>query len=406
MNAGEQKPRLIVLSPFLDKSHGSERVLVEWLSHLPDAFDVHIYSQSIKDLDPTKFCWHRIPKLPGPHLFNFLWWLVASHLMVRWARRPLPLGRDLVFGSGADFPEADVICVHIVFREYVDRMKLEMKPLRTSVREWPRLFHRKLYYNVVCVLEKRAYLNPSTTLVVNSKKTAREIERFYGRHPEAIALIHLGVDHSVFNPGRRMALRQKARSELRIAEDRVAILLVGNDWKNKGVAVLIEALEQLREVPADLFIVSREDRSPWWNLVTDKGLQGRVSVLTPRNDVEFYYAAADIYAGPSVQDAYAMPPAEAMACGLPVIVSAAAGVSEIITHGVDGLILADPKDAATLAFMVRRLYQDRVFRERLGERASATMQQYSWEGNGRELAAIFEGILQRKSNPGAPSREH
>ena len=68
-----------------------------------------------------------------------------------------------------------------------------------------------------------------------------------------------------------------------------------------------------------------------------KGARQWRTALPPRKDVEFYYAAADVYAGPSLQDSYAMPPAEAMACGLPVIVSASAGVSEIVTSGKDRL---------------------------------------------------------------------
>jgi UDP-glucose:(heptosyl)LPS alpha-1,3-glucosyltransferase len=119
--------------------------------------------------------------------------------------------------------------------------------------------------------------------------------------------------------------------------------------------------------------------------------------LAPRKDIEFYYAAADAYVGPSLQDSYGIPPAEAMACGLPVIVSASAGVSEIISNGVDGLILDDPTDSKMLATMIRHLYQDEAFRSRLGERAVETARRYTWERNGLELAAIFEEVLRRKS---------
>ena len=69
---------------------------------------------------------------------------------------------------------------------------------------------------------------------------------------------------------------------------------------------------------------------------------GRVHFLPPRQDVEFYYAAADAYVGPSLEDTFALPPQEAMACGMPVIVSAENGTSEIITDGKDGLILGIP----------------------------------------------------------------
>jgi len=94
-----------------------------------------------------------------------------------------------------------------------------------------------------------------------------------------------------------------------------------------------------------------------------------------------------------------LPPAEAMACGLPVVVSEANGTSEIITDGVDGLILKDPTDSSALAGMIRRLYEDRDLRASMGERATETTQQYSWERNGRELAAILEEVLRRKSRP-------
>lgn len=391
-----RKARLAVVSPFLDKAHGSERIMVEWLLHLPDAFEVHLYSQHVEDLDPSKYTRHGIPKLAGPHLLNFLWWLLAVRLKVAWDRRFRGVQHDLVFGSGANYCGADVICVHIVFAEYVPQVKSGMRLARNAVWQWPRLLHRKLYYEIANWLERRAYTDRSTTLVGYSKRTARELERHYGRR-DRIPVLYLGLDHSVFNPQRRAALREEARRNLKLPKDQFVLILVGNDWRNKGVMVLLEALEQLRAWPIGLLVVSREDASLCHRLVADKSLEDRVRFLPPRKDVEFYYAAADAYVGPSLQDSYAMPPAEAMACGLPVIVSAAAGVSEIVTCGVDGLILDDPKDAAGLAAMIGRLFDDKEFRDRLGERAAETTLQYTWESNGRELAAIFEGILERKS---------
>jgi UDP-glucose:(heptosyl)LPS alpha-1,3-glucosyltransferase len=175
---------------------------------------------------------------------------------------------------------------------------------------------------------------------------------------------------------------------------------VGNDWRNKGVPVLLDALGHLRDLPVGLLIVSREDQFSCRRLVTEKKLEDRVLFLPPRNDIEFYYAAADAYAGPSLQESYGIPPAEAMACGLPVIVSAAAGVSEIVTSDVDGMVLDDPTDAITLATMIRRLHEDKELRNRLGNKACETARRYTWDRNGRDLAVIFEEILQRKARSG------
>jgi glycosyltransferase involved in cell wall biosynthesis len=61
------------------------------------------------------------------------------------------------------------------------------------------------------------------------------------------------------------------------------------------------------------------------------------------------------------------------------------------------MILDDPKDATKLAAMIRRLYEDQDFRDRLGVKAAETARQYTWERNGRELSAIFEEVVRRKA---------
>ncbi|HXM12460.1 MAG TPA: glycosyltransferase family 4 protein [Terriglobales bacterium] len=393
------KPRLAVVSPFLDKRHGSERITVEWLSHLPDEFDIHVYSQRVEDFDESKFTWHRIPKLPGPHLLNFLWWLAANRLWRYWDGRFRGLRHDLVFSAGANCLDADAICVHIVFAEYTRQVRGGMSFLRNPLWEWPRLLHRRLYYGISVLMEGRAYKNCETKLIVYSRKTGRELKQFYGR-TDRIPVLHLGLDHSVFNTTVRAALRGRAREELKLAENQFTLILVGNDWRNKGVPVLLDALAHLRDLPVVLLIVSREDQSSCRGLITEKKLDDRVLFLPPRKDIEFYYAAADAYAGPSLQESYGIPPAEAMACGLPVIVSAAAGVSEIVSDDVDAMVLDDPTDVDKLATMIRRLYEDKELRNRLGSKARETARRYTWDRNGRDLAVILEEILQRKARPG------
>jgi len=132
-------------------------------------------------------------------------------------------------------------------------------------------------------------------------------------------------------------------------------------------------------------------------LIAERQLEDQVKFLRPRDDIEFYYAAADTYVGPSLEDTFAQPPAEAMACGLPVIVSSTNGTSEIVTHGEDGLILTDPTDSIALATMIRGLYSDKRFRDQLGSHAARTALEYTWERNGRELIEIFDEILARKA---------
>jgi len=391
-----QKPRVAVISPFLDKRHGTERRVVEWASRLTDNFEIHIYSQHVEDLDLSKVTWHRIPKFPGPHILNFVWWIAANHLWRSWARHVHGLRHDLIFSPGINCLDADAISVHIVFAEYIRQVGAEIDLLRSPIGTWPALLHRRLYYRLLVSLERRVYTNPKTVLILIARKTAARLERFYGRI-DRFPVLYLGLDHAIFNPARRHRLREGARSELGLSESQFTLVLVGNDWRNKGVPVVLDALAHARDLPLNLIIVSREDPTSCRTLIVERGLEGRVKFVPPRNDIEFYYAAADAYVGPSLEDTFAQPPAEAMACGLPVIVSSANGTSEIMTHEANGLILTDPTDSATLTSMIRRLYQDKEFRDQLGAKAASTTLEYTWERNGRELVRIFEEILQRKA---------
>ena len=220
MAARSQRPRLAVISPFLDKSHGTERRVVEWVSHLADNFETHIYSQHVEDVDFSKVVWHRIPKLPGPHLVNFVWWLAANHLWRSWDRHVRGLRHDLIFSPGINCLDADAVSVHIVFAEYVRRVGTEMNLLQSSIRNWPALLHRRLYYRLLVSLEHRVYTNPRTVLILIARKTAAGLERFYGR-VDRFPVLYLGLDHAIFNPVRRQALRDKARRELGLSATRV-----------------------------------------------------------------------------------------------------------------------------------------------------------------------------------------
>lgn len=399
MKAIDRKPLLSIVSPFIDRRHGTERIIAEWMSRLTDDFEIHLYSQRVSDIDLSKITWHRIPSVPGPHLLKYVWWFFANHAWRAWGSRFCGIQADLVFSPGINCMDADVISVHIVFAEYTAKLASGQE---AEGGLSPRVLHRKLYYRLIASLERRIYANPEKALILIARKTDRELALHYGRRTPS-PVIYLGLDHNAFNPERRRGLRERARLELGYANNRFVLLTIGNHWTNKGLPVLLKTVALIQELPVDILVVGKGDPQEYTKTIDANQLRDRVQFKLPRPDVEFYYAAADAYAGISVEDTFALPPQEAMACGLPVIVSAANGTSEIMTDGSDGLILNDSTDARGLAEMIRRLHEDKTCRVRLGQNASRTARQYTWERNASELRAILDNVLKAKSQAGARS---
>lgn len=391
-----RKPRLAVISPFIDKRHGTERRVAEWISRLDEDFEIHVYSQRVEDVDLEKITVHRIPKIPGPHLANFLWWFGANHLWRWWDRRFRGLNPDLVYTPGTNCLDADAVSVHIVFAEFYRQVEPELRFRSNSIWFWPRLLHRRLYYRLVMFLERKIYSNPRVSLIPIARKTAADLQRLYGRN-DNLPVVYLGLDHAKFNPEVRQRLRSEVRKQLGLGDGRFVLLLIGNDWRLKGLPALLDALQKLRDLPVCLLVAGKDDLLPYKKRLRESGLEERVRFLPSRPDVESYYAAADAYVGPSLEDAFAQPAAEAMACGLPVIISITMGASEIMHDGVDGLILRDPTNVEDLAAKIRLLWTDAALRSRLGAQATQTAQQYTWDRNGKEMRAILQEVLRSKA---------
>jgi len=153
---------------------------------------------------------------------------------------------------------------------------------------------------------------------------------------------------------------------------------------------LLESVALLKDSRLIVLVAGQDNPAPYRAAIELHHLNGRVRFLPPRPDVEFFYGAADAYVGPSLEDAFAQPPAEAMASGLPVITSRKNGGAEIISHGWDGLILQEPEDVRTLAEWIRKLVDDSDFRSSLAANAAHTAQKFTWENNAAEMKALFE----------------
>lgn len=399
--------RVAVVSPFLDRQHGTEMCVVEQIERFVSKYgwSIDLYAQQVLQVqgvhaaqtsDPVPgIYWHRISEIPGPHLLKFVWWFIANHFRRSLDRRAGRLRADLLYTPGTNCLDADAIVVHIVFRAFYEQARAELSLRRVPLKMWPRIIHRKLYYHLIMFLERKIYRDPGVTLIAVSGKIAAQLKRYLGR-VDAI-LIPDTVDTSRFTPETRQQRRQELRKAFCYSVQDFVLLLIGNDWKKKGLDNLLLALAGLRDLPVRLLVVGKDDQLLYNAMLRRLGLRHIVSFKTPSPEVVQFYAVADAYVGPSLEDAFNLPILEAMACGLPVIASSQTGASENINDRENGLILPDPHDHKHLADLIRELYTDSPFRSRIAAAAAEFVRtNCSWEQNTSATCQVLETILARR----------
>jgi UDP-glucose:(heptosyl)LPS alpha-1,3-glucosyltransferase len=211
-----------------------------------------------------------------------------------------------------------------------------------------------------------------------------------------VRIIPNGVDTAQFSSTARLSRRPQARLRRNFQEDDFVLLLIGNDWRIKGLPTVLQAMGALRDLPLHLIVVGGDAPDCFRENAKLLAVCDRCYFEAPRQEVLDLYAAADLYVSPSREDSFGLPVAEAMASGLPVITSAFAGVADLIQNGVDGFVLRDPRDSQELARLLEELYRDGEKRRRAGEAAAGVALKWGWDRNAAAVWHLLQDAFREK----------
>jgi glycosyltransferase involved in cell wall biosynthesis len=394
--------RIAVVSPRIDRGHGTERAIAELVERLASTYrcQVHLFAQKVADLAVSPaypsgaagavdgaIYWRRVGAIRGPQLLRFAAWFILNRLQR--SRGDF----DVVLSPGINCFDADVVIVHALFWRIADVAGSAAR------REGPfvgffRELHRRAYYFLLSALERRVYADRRVGLAAVSRRTASLMESRFGR--EDVRVIANGVDGRSFSPALRLVRRESARLERGIRASDLVLLLIGNDWATKGIHTILEAMVLLAAAPVRLLVVGGDVREPYAAAAAKLGLLDRCIWQPAGGKVLDCYAAADVYVSPSREDSFGLPVLEAMACGLPVITSVAAGASELVKDGIDGFVLRDPGDAQALADLLARLHQDLSLRSAIGEAGALAAREWTWDRNAAAVWQLLSDVVSRK----------
>jgi UDP-glucose:(heptosyl)LPS alpha-1,3-glucosyltransferase len=368
-------------------SHGGlERFSVNLATALHrDGHEVHAFAQRLADL-PAGVTEHPLAVPRKPSFRRIL----GFHRSAAHAVRQQPF--DVVYGL-ARFVPLDVYRMGDGVQKHWMRIRYPFAPWR-----W---FNYLINPAHLCnlYLERRILVGGACRIVTNSRLCKEHAQRYYGVSAERIEVVYNGVNHQVFNPRALGAQRQAVREELGLGAGALAVLHVSNNWKRKGLAVLLEAVALLGEQGAHLhvIVVGRGRPDPFRKMAASLGLADRLHLVGETREVQNYYAAGDLMVLPTMYDPFSNVCLEAMACAMPVITTAANGAAELIREGENGYIQRDPLDPRELARCLGRCLDLRVL-ETMGNIARQTSLPFTPERNMQETLAVFSRVLREKQD--------
>ncbi|MGH7846185.1 MAG: glycosyltransferase [Candidatus Binatia bacterium] len=379
--------KIALVRPFFTLAQGgAERYAVELAQALITAgHEVHLFAHEWERPELSGVGYHRVPMARKPG------WLRV--LTFHWCLRRVFDGAayDMVLGMTPFSPQRVFWLGDGLYRVWT------RVAWPSALRRWLMCAKRAVML-VNLWLERRMMSGGAENYIVNSRLVKKQAMGEYGVPEERISLVYPGVDLSRFHVGTRAQWRAAARRNLGIAEDEVVFLFVANNFRRKGLDLILRGLRRmdLRHAHARLLVVGAGRRWLFGPLASLLGVSDWVTFIGSSQEVEKYYGAADVLVLPTRYDPFAAVCLEAMACGLPVITTTMNGAAELIQTGRNGFVL-NPVRLQDSLVRAMQFFLERGRCVAAGELAAQTAKDFSHQEHLKQLLAILTRIAARRT---------
>ncbi|MBZ4211837.1 MAG: glycosyltransferase family 4 protein, partial [Rhodoferax sp.] len=304
MSTAARRLRIAVLNRvFSPTGGGAERYSIALVEQLAQRHEIHVFAQQIDHHFPG-VSYHTVSSpLTRPRWINLLWYALTTW----WATRR---GFDIVHSHESTW-HGQVQTVHVL------PLKYNLFQARTGWRRslrWLKVATSPRLLAYLLMEHFRFAPGPRKAIVVTSPTLKVLVNQTY---PSSVVSL---ISPGVHLPAAAMD-RQAARAELALPTRGFLLAFVANDYQKKGLSTVLEALRSL-PVDVELAVVGNPSQiEKFQRKAQQMGLAGRVHFLGQLREVSPLYQSADLLVHPTTEDTFAMVVLEAMAHGLPVVVS-------------------------------------------------------------------------------------
>jgi UDP-glucose:(heptosyl)LPS alpha-1,3-glucosyltransferase len=353
--------------------HGSSRYVLEVSQYFTKkGHEVHIFANKFDNVDNEKIIFHKVPAFSSNYYINEGTISLLETILLKFH------SFDVTLAQPTRYLSPDVAEIQFVFKRWVDYKKT---------------LGMKIYFaDKILPLFESFNIKKSKKLIAISNSVKEDIIKYYNIPEEKIRVVYSGVNLKEFNP-ENIKYKKEIREKHGISPDDILLLFVGNPYERKGLEFVIRALSKIKQKNVKLLVSGRDEPERFQSLANELGLTNRVIFRVGLfTDVNKYFSASDIFVLPSLYETFGLVVIEAMASGLPVIVSNGEfiGASELIEDGRDGLLLKDPKNFEDIAEKLKFLIENENVRKQIGKEANSKARKYTWRRTADEMLEVLE----------------
>jgi glycosyltransferase involved in cell wall biosynthesis len=261
--------------------------------------------------------------------------------------------------------------------EYPDYQQLILEE-EYELLKLPHKYKKSIYDNRV-----KAEYGISDYLIVPSSY-AKETFINAGYDESKIVVLPYGVDQNQFFPS--LIDNEDTTNKFRV-------LFVGQITIRKGIHYLVNAFNKLSLPNSELVLVGSIDKLFEQFLSKNINSNPNIKIVGNISKIDLYrvYNSASVFVLPSLADSWGLVVLEAMACGLPVIVTENTGSKEAVVDRVNGFVVPI-RDELSIYQRLLYLYQNPIEKIKMGEAALKSARKMTWEGYGDKLMKLYEEL--------------
>ncbi len=256
---------------------------------------------------------------------------------------------------------------------------------------YPETHRAKVRWSLLPLL--RPSLEAARRVIAISAATSADLRAHFPQVSEKVRLVHSGIDPD-FRPGAPAAI---AATRAALGAPEGYALYAGTLEPRKGLHLLLDAWEALRAADAQAPPLLLAGPYGWHS----RDLVRRIERLRPEGVVALgrlprarlveVFQAARLFVYPSLYEGFGFPPAEALACAVPVVAARNSSLPEVVG---DAGLLVEPGDAQALAAALERILADPALAADLAARGPAQAGRFRWERTAALTEEVFREALE------------